>query len=366
MSAKAYEALSKSNELTATNETAQSPKQNNDVDEKERKKRKKAALIKFGSLAVFAFIVWIFATISWFSSNDTTTAGGMGVSAGANGFELRVSGSNIGYSDLYSFSAVDPSYSTNDDLETGPGIGQDTIRFRISGADDKIKPGTCGKLEFEIIPYSNLGPSTLVYKIDIETFTAVITKVTQNETTYERVDSLSKVTSSSGVAFSATNRLRTHLMFFKSATPDIDPTKDPTGYHGFISDTSHFTLTPTDEDHDGIYSAVIYWIWPNTFGQIALPIADQKTGVNAVLDITGETSDRSAITTYMTNSNNVAVFFKGSEEYDELLSAMYDNKRREQSYDNEYRKLSAGYNAADREIGNNLDFVLLTLTADIN
>ena len=63
VSAKAYEALSKSNELTATNETAQSPKQNNDVDEKERKKRKKAALIKFGSLAVFAFIVWVFATI---------------------------------------------------------------------------------------------------------------------------------------------------------------------------------------------------------------------------------------------------------------------------------------------------------------
>jgi hypothetical protein len=62
VSAKAYEALSKSNELTSVNETAQSPEQRND-DEKERKKRKKAALIRFGSLAVFAFIVWVFATI---------------------------------------------------------------------------------------------------------------------------------------------------------------------------------------------------------------------------------------------------------------------------------------------------------------
>ena len=62
VSAKAYEALSKSNELTAVNEAAQSPEQRND-DEKERKKRIRGTLIKFGSLAVFAFIVWVFATI---------------------------------------------------------------------------------------------------------------------------------------------------------------------------------------------------------------------------------------------------------------------------------------------------------------
>ena len=63
MSAKAFDALSKSSVVSSNPQTAQSPKQNNDVDEKERKKQKKAALIKFGSLAVFAFIVWIFATI---------------------------------------------------------------------------------------------------------------------------------------------------------------------------------------------------------------------------------------------------------------------------------------------------------------
>lgn len=62
VSAKAYEALSKSNELTPVSEAAQSPEQRND-DEKERKKRIRGTLIKFGSLAVFAFIVWVFATI---------------------------------------------------------------------------------------------------------------------------------------------------------------------------------------------------------------------------------------------------------------------------------------------------------------
>ena len=63
VSAKAYEALSKSSEESTAPQTAQSPTPKNDCDEKERKKRLKGSLIKFGSLAVFAFVVWIFATI---------------------------------------------------------------------------------------------------------------------------------------------------------------------------------------------------------------------------------------------------------------------------------------------------------------
>ena len=321
------------------------------------------------AMALSIVLAVFFATFAWFTMNRDVGTSGMGVKAGYNGFELRVANGNIGYSDLYSFNVIDPSYSANADLTTGPGTGEDTIRWRIAGSDDKIKPGTCGKLEFEIIPYSNLDPSTLVYRIDISTFTAETTKVTQNETTYERVDSLSEVTSTSGTAIekSARNRLLTHLMFFESATLDPDdPDADPTGYHGFISDTSNFTLTPTDEDNDGVYNAVIYWIWPNTFGQIALPIANQKTGVNALLDTTGETNDRSAITTHMTSTANVDVFFKGTESYGTLLSALYTKKTEGQNYDNEYKKLSTGYNSADREIGNNLDFLLLTLTANIN
>ena len=95
VSAKAYEALSKSNELTIADETAHSPKQKNDVDEKERKKRLKGSLSKFGSLAVFAFVVWIFATISWFSSNSTVSGNGMGVSVASPPFELEVRGNYI-------------------------------------------------------------------------------------------------------------------------------------------------------------------------------------------------------------------------------------------------------------------------------
>lgn len=70
VSAKAYETLSKSNELTPVSEAAQSPEQRND-DEKERKKRIRDTLIKFGSLAVFAFIVWVFATMHMITKQMT-------------------------------------------------------------------------------------------------------------------------------------------------------------------------------------------------------------------------------------------------------------------------------------------------------
>lgn len=77
VSAKAFELLSKSNDLITADETAQSPIQRD--DEKERKKRLRGTLIKFGSLAVFAFIVWAFATIAWFSSNKEVGSSGMSI-----------------------------------------------------------------------------------------------------------------------------------------------------------------------------------------------------------------------------------------------------------------------------------------------
>ncbi len=62
MSAKAFEALSKLSEEIMSPQAAQSQERQNDK-EKERKRRLIGSLIKFGALVVFAFIVWIFATM---------------------------------------------------------------------------------------------------------------------------------------------------------------------------------------------------------------------------------------------------------------------------------------------------------------
>lgn len=78
MSAKAFEALSKSSESELSPQTAHSQ----DKSDKENNEKIVAArknLIRFGSLAVLAFVVWLFATISWFTANRAVETSGMGV-----------------------------------------------------------------------------------------------------------------------------------------------------------------------------------------------------------------------------------------------------------------------------------------------
>ena len=70
MSAKAFDALSKSSDVSSVPQTAQS--QVHDYDEaKVRKRRLRSSLIKMGALAVFAFIVWIFATMHMITKQMT-------------------------------------------------------------------------------------------------------------------------------------------------------------------------------------------------------------------------------------------------------------------------------------------------------
>lgn len=369
MSAKAYEALSKSNELTIADETAHSPKQKNDVDEKERKKRLKGSLIKFGSLAVFAFVVWIFATISWFSSNSSVSGNGMGVSVGANGFELRVSdeneqsqGAKIGYSDLYTY--IDSSYGENDLLQTS--ADHDTIRWRMAGSDDKLKPGAQGELRFKIIS-SSANIDTLKYSLEIECYSA--STVINSATNEEEVTGLTKIlqtdTNMAQEKKDGVNYLKSHLMFFTEREGNSEANYR---YSGFITDITDITLAPDANDE-----AVIYWIWPNTLGQIALDSsleADRAYLSNGAVSVlkhdvcepsnTDVPNDRDKITTYLKTNSYV---FKGSLTYSDYIDRLYSKRYSSTSYQMEYEKLSGGYNAADVAIGQNIDYVSVLLNA---
>ena len=63
MSAKAFDALSKSSEVGSVPQTAQSQVQNDNEEKKKYLIAKRKNLIRFGSLAVLAFVVWLFATM---------------------------------------------------------------------------------------------------------------------------------------------------------------------------------------------------------------------------------------------------------------------------------------------------------------
>lgn len=334
------------------------------TEEEERRKRRKAAIIKMLAMVIFCVVVMIFGSIAWFTSNKETGTSGMGVRAGDSGFELKVADGNIGYSDLYSLL---PSFSANESLITSNAENGDTIQWRISGSSDSIKPGSQGVLEFTIVT-SGSAASSLHYDLDVMCYKATTSGTGNNVT----VTGLTEITSSSATATQnekdGARYLKSHLMFFKGRT---GATEDVWQYNGFIENINDFTLTPEATSTAGEYTAKIYWIWPNTIGQIMLDSTNATdrtylgSGVTSLLNSTGETNDRSAITRYLTTTNTDDIF-NGSESYATLVNTLYTNRTASTSFRTQYDSLSAGYNAADLTIGKNVNFIAVLLQATAN
>ncbi len=335
----------------------------------EQRKNTKKRVIKLGAMAVLLLVVVIFATIAWFAMNENVGANSMAVRAGNQGFELSVSGSgNIAYSDLYSYIDDNAYGQTTLDTTNATATGH-TIRWRVSGDDgDVIRPGSKGALEFKILTDDPNIPGNIKFSLDVRAFVAETSMADSYDEDSSRsqiqvVTDLDEITSLSddSNAKEAADCLGSHLMFFTGHTGSGATER----FHGFISDPSDFTLTATS-DGEGGYDAVIYWIWPNTFGQLALEPTDTahiKPGVTVVLDSTGETNDRSAVTAYLIA--NASSVFKGTANVSAKLGSLYDKKEAGESYNEEYSALSTGYNAADTAIGANIDYALVLLTAQL-
>lgn len=328
----------------------------------ENVKKRKAKLIKLGAMLALIVITLIFVTIAWFTMNRETSTGGMNIQAGYNGFELRVSGDTIGFSELYQY--LDSGLTGNSGTITTTGEGGQVISWRMADGDDSVRPGSQGALEFEVIS-DRTDLSGLKYTLQLTAFEATTHTVTttdehDNMVTTEVVDSLTPIASPaySGTTLNAANYINGHVLFF---TGRSGSSKDNYKYYGFIDDKEDFELALNNG------AGIIYWIWPNTLGQITLDSTD--TGYisgTPVLDSTAASysTDRTNLTTYL--KSNASSIFSGSENYSSLIDAMYTNKDGALSYKTEFDKLSEGYNAADQTIGNYVDYILVHMVVNGN
>ncbi len=333
--------------------------------EEERRKQKKR-IVKLILLMTLIALIIVFASIAWFALNKMVGANTMAVEAADGGFEISVSNGNgqIGYSDLYSY-IDDAGYKDYSGLVTDTGENQDTVRWRLTGSNtkDELRPGTQGELSFSIVSHG-ADINHLKYKLDLRCFTAatemVDSTVDGKTVKVEHVTDLTEITSSTSSQDEKDGKtyLNSHIMFFTDRT---GTTESNYQYSGFISDISNFELTL-----DSNNSATIYWIWPKTFGQIALNSSNQSDAAHlgnniSVLNSTGETNDRTAVTTYLKTKSifrgNEISFFSGK------IDDLYAHRAVPSDYSSEYTSLSAGYNAADLIIGKNVDYVLVMLTA---
>ena len=120
-------------QLKAAEEYAEEQLEEAKEDAKEDRDRRRIALIKFGSMAVLAAAIVIFASIAWFSMNREASAGGMNISTNALVFNIKSKGT-IPYDAPF---AAATEYKTgiadaNDEYYL-TGTNNDNVQWRMEG-----------------------------------------------------------------------------------------------------------------------------------------------------------------------------------------------------------------------------------------
>ena len=354
----------------------------------EVKKMRRGAYIKIVATVGFIAAVLAYGTRSWFTMNKENNASGMGVKTATSGFELEVdnpSGATIGYSSLYGSGFMNFLHSVA--AKTGIDTG-DTICWRLSDEDKALQPGSEGVLHFTVTD-APADMSKLRCGLEINCYDAVVEMIPDPDNPTKQIENVISVTAmpqgnGSSTPINAANYLNHHVLYFTSRTQKTvgtgDSAKTVYQYSGFIPDPSSFELPLSTETNDGVTSVVgnIYWIWPRTFGQIILADgnandASYSQGGIPILNTTGEANDRAAITAYLTSK--AGRFFKqpqsetGTVNYADQLNSLYGVRTPEGDdpspgdFSTQYSTLSNGYNNADQEIGKNVRYCLIVMTA---
>lgn len=331
---------------------------------KEQKSKRKKALIKFGSMAVLAAVVVVFATIAWFAMNRETSTSGMGVKTAGMPFELRTSGPAGLYDDY-----IDPEYTN--DLETGT---SGKIKLRLTadnhmenlwnGEGDapsaeqmrKIKkleseayglsPGDYGQITFTIVPKVSGGfdakiqPKITCYK------TSYDNDGYQNETVIE-------MDAEDNDEKEAMDFLSGHVLLFYKYDSDDDGVDE---MH-LIDDSFTVDNITTNEN------VTIYWVWPNRLNNI-LELSVEGLDSNANTELRKYFFTKPEIFLAKTGADSSDVFDSitlGNDATAEQVSAKVETMTSPVSA---YNSWSARYNSADQIIGDRVGYIMLEINVE--
>ena len=374
---------------------------------KEQKSKRKKALIKFGSMAVLAAVVVVFATIAWFSMNRTVETSGMSVTTATMPFEIATTGTLVRNQEQ--FDTVRPNYTegyASGIYKTSQNTDSLMLRFTPNEDDPEteedesevpdIGPNSNGELNLYIIPKRD-GDIDAYIDLNIVSFKAV--KVDDEDVLIEITDVLTSDPNLTSTQIDdckeAAEYLKGHIMFFQGISPS------PATYSyvtPVIDGKIHFHQD--DAVTGTAYKVPIYWTWPNTLGQIALKTnaLDLRDGTPVVQETTSTSmgtssnpTDKALVLKYL--KDNKDIVFKDLDtsvfSTEELIASMTDEQQTAYStletdeekaeyleananidncVDNAIDKadtrknfdfLSDGYNTADFSIGTNLDYFLI-------
>lgn len=397
-------------QLKAAEEYAEEQLEEAKENAKEDRDRRRIALIKFGSMAVLAAAIVIFASIAWFTMNRETSSNGMSVTTTTLPFEIATKGSNIRYQDIITSKTeyIDGDPITIDEESYYKTGTTDSILLRFNAGDSEIGPGGNGFLNLYVIPkldtemdvkvtlnvvaYAELDkyeeatdPETgdtvyvPVYKkddneeyiLDDENNKIVETEIVEITTASEFTTKATAIHNSEAVSnvndyISAAKYLQGHIMFFGEAGDTSNSTAEAGRYYYKTPYTTRTINKHIEGDNkDKAIQIPIYWMWPNTLGQIALPdnVSDERSGYPILAD--SNTTGKALVTTYL-NTYGDSIFdnYNASTTPGYITDVTTVIANASQFNTTAFDDLSKGYNDADHLIGTRIAYFLIEVKVD--
>ena len=346
------------------------------VEDLQNKKRmKKASLVKLGAMCVFLSVAVVFMTISWFTMSREVGGKGMQMKSSSGLFELRTSGS-AGLYDNY-ITRIDDKYSSG--TETTPSSSKLILRLTNENQMenlwkkdtpptqddlDKIKklestqyglsPGDHGVLKFSIVPVQNdsesfdvlIKPVITCYKTEFYT-----TDDIGHTAGYQKdiIIAMDPENASEAAAIGFTD---SHIRMYYKADENDD-------------DVDEMHMIPDDgfeiKGIDSETEVEIYWFWPEELSNILnLDIEDMDESAAAELR-----------KDFFAHPDSYLEKIKDNEDFSDIVipESGTETARGAMALDiidspTSYNYYSNRYNNADQTIGDKVGYIMVEIIAD--
>lgn len=360
-------------------------------EEKEKKRNTKKSVIKTVAICLSIIFAVFFSTLSWFTMSRETETKGIDLNAADCQFKIATKGTNVRNEEI--LSSKRPEYLTGtSQILTDTDNSQDTyyisdslkLRFTpANGLPKDIHPGSSEELSLYIIPESD-SPLNLKVSLNVSAFAAIEKYNENNEPVIadgkiqteiieikDRADFISKanaVHNSEAAAAAAdyvkaAEYLNGHIMFFGGKG---NTTTDDESTRFYFTDPyteKHFTKEIAGNNKNKAVKLPVYWMWTNTFGQIALPdnVSKQRDGYPILSDTD---TDKSKVITYLKN-NKTAIFVNCDSNTENDITSVATHVDDISDFDETaFEKLSIEYNKADNIIGKKISYFLIEVTVE--
>ncbi|MGN0632876.1 MAG: hypothetical protein ACI4JW_03305 [Oscillospiraceae bacterium] len=356
-----------------------------ELSQDDLKKLRRNSVIKLSAMTVLLAVIVAFVSVAWFTMNRAVESFGVQMKAGDMPFEIATKGAGIRYSEI--ISQADSEYAEGDAADIAENTyyksgSNDKLLLRYDTGESEIGPGDNGTLNLFVIPKQN-GNLKVKVTLDVAVYVMLDNKDDEGNTVYQQdengdfaldesgnkipVQTLTKISADMADAdnrltetdvaeyLAAANYLKGHIMFFGGEGDTDNATESERYYYNTPYTTRMFTKTFESAEADKVYKIPIYWMWPNTLGQIAL--ADNSTGQRNGYPILADSdSEGKALVAEYLKSNKASVFFNHTQITDEILSNPGDS--------NNFKLLSDGYNQADFKIGTNVSYFMIEVIVE--